>query len=365
MNGIDISSAQAGLDLSRIPFDFALIKATQGTGYTNPYCVGHVEQAASLGKSVGVYHYIGGGNAKGEAQFFVNSIRNWVGKHVIAVDWEQYQNSAWGNQSYLETVVSEIIRLTGVHPLIYAQQSVYGMISAVGRKYDCGLWVAQYASMEITGYQDSPWNEGAYDCAIRQYSSVGRLPGYGGNLDLDKFYGDRNTWNAYAKGTGASNIPAPAPSSNANVHYALHVLGGSWLSEVTNFGSGEDGFAGLPNHKHDLLYAKVDTGLLKYRVHTARSGWLPWVSQGNPNDTVTGCAGNPGEPIDGVQFYYVTPEGEPLKQAWYRSQTTARAGWLPVCCDDGTSVKGFDGWAGILGEPLDRLQVKVNDGNPF
>lgn len=214
MNGIDISSAQAGLDLSKIPFDFVIVKATQGTNYTNPYCVGHVDQAASLGKLVGVYHYIGGGNAKGEAQFFVDSIRNWVGKHVIAVDWEQYQNSAWGDQSYLETVVSEVIRLTGVHPLIYGQQSVYDTIAAVGRKYDCGLWVAQYADMNPTGYQDSPWNEGAYVCAVRQYSSVGRLPGYGSNLDLDKFYGNADQWNAYAHNAGG-NTPPPAPAPPA------------------------------------------------------------------------------------------------------------------------------------------------------
>lgn len=214
MNGIDISSVQAGLDLSKIPFDFAIVKATQGTNYTNPYCVGHVDQAASLGKLVGVYHYIGGGNAKGEAQFFVDSIRNWVGKHVIAVDWEQYQNSAWGDQSYLETVVSEVIRLTGVHPLIYGQQSVYNTIAAVGRKYDCGLWVAQYADMNPTGYQDSPWNEGAYACAVRQYSSVGRLPGYGSNLNLDKFYGNADQWNAYAHNAGG-NTPPPAPAPPA------------------------------------------------------------------------------------------------------------------------------------------------------
>ena len=234
MNGIDISSAQAGLDLSKIPFDFAIIKATQGTNYTNPCCVGHVDQAASLGKLVGVYHYIGGGNAKGEAQFFVDSIRNWVGKHVIAVDWEQYQNSAWGDQSYLETVVSEVIRLTSVHPLIYGQQSVYDTIAAVGKKYDCGLWVAQYADMNPTGYQDSPWNEGAYACAVRQYSSVGRLPGYGSNLDLDKFYGNADQWNAYAHNTnGNTPPPAPAPpappANNANTGTTYVVQRGDTL----------------------------------------------------------------------------------------------------------------------------------------
>ena len=149
------------------------------------------------------------------------------------------------------------------------------------------------------------------------------------------------------------------------MRYALRNLNGGWNAEVTNFGDGEDGFAGVPNGRHDLLYVKVDKGSVKYRVHIVGGGWLDWVTKGDPNDTVHGCAGVPGRAIDGVQVYYVTPEGREFQQAWYRSQTTARAGWLPVCCDDGSSVDGYDGWAGMLGEPLDRLQIGIGTSNPF
>lgn len=82
----------------------------------------------------------------------------------------------------------------------------------------------------------------------------------------------------------------------------------------------------------------MDKGDLRYRVHTAQSGWLDWVNKGNPNDKVYGCAGMPGEAIDGVQIYCTTPKGQAFSQAYYRSQTTLRSGWLPICCDDGTSV---------------------------
>lgn len=180
-----------------------------------------------------------------------------------------------------------------------------------------------------------------------------------------------------AFGVNAGSAPAPAPQpqpqhqpsgkplGKVNVRYALHNLNCSWNAEVTNFGGGEDGFAGVPNGKHDLLYVKVDKGSVKYRVHIVGGGWLDWVTKGDPNDTVHGCAGVPGRAIDGVQVYYVTPEGREYQQAWYRSQTTARAGWLPVCCDDGNSVSGYDGWAGMLGEPLDRLQISIGTSNPF
>lgn len=160
----------------------------------------------------------------------------------------------------------------------------------------------------------------------------------------------------------------PVPSFPTNVYYGLRVLGGNWLEEVTNFNNSDtngDGFAGLPYNSHDLLYVRVDKGSLRYRVHTIQSGWLDWVSQGNPNDTVNGCAGMPGEAIDGVQLYYTTPSGQPLSQVYYRSQTIDRYGWLKVCCDDGTSLAGFDGWAGIFGEQLDRLQIGIGLSNPF
>ena len=109
----------------------------------------------------------------------------------------------------------------------------------------------------------------------------------------------------------------------------------------------------------------MDKGDLRYRVHTAQSGWLDWVNKGNPNDKVYGCAGMPGEAIDGVQIYCTTPKGQAFSQAYYRSQTTLRSGWLPICCDDGTSVAGFDGWAGMYGEPLDRLQIGIAPSSPF
>lgn len=155
------------------------------------------------------------------------------------------------------------------------------------------------------------------------------------------------------------------PSANVNVTYALRTLNGSWLDSVTNFGSGDDGFAGTPNGQHDLLTVGVSHGSVKYRVHTMGVGWNDWVTESDKNDTVNGCAGVEGAPIDGVQIVYITPDGEEYQQAYYRSQTTKRTGWLGVCCDDGTSIQGFDGYAGMLGEPLDRLQISINSANPF
>lgn len=208
MNGIDISNWQKGIDLAAVPCDFAICKATQGTGYTSPDCVRQVEQAMSLGKKVGVYHYIGGQGAVAEMDFFIDSIKNWVGKVMIVLDWERGENAAWGSLGYLEQCIARVKERTGIPPVVYASASVFPW--DLCRKHNCGAWVAQYADNNATGYQDSPWNEGKYGCMMRQYSSHGRLPGYGGNLDMNKFYGDASAWDKYANPNGAAQ-PAPQP----------------------------------------------------------------------------------------------------------------------------------------------------------
>ncbi|EOH92048.1 hypothetical protein UAO_00588, partial [Enterococcus villorum ATCC 700913] len=124
------------------------------------------------------------------------------------------------------------------------------------------------------------------------------------DLRLDANYLAEDGFNYYEvwRPSDTSNYPTDniqsiqptLPSFTTNVHYCLRVLGGTWLSEITNFNDTDAyGFAGLPRNQHDMLYIKVDSGTLRYRVHTIESGWLNWISKGDPNDLVNGCAGNP------------------------------------------------------------------------
>ena len=219
LNGIDIASYQSGIDLSVVPCDFVIIKATQGTGYINPDCDRAYQQAKRAGKLRGTYHYVGGGNAVAEADYYVNNIKGYIKDGLLAIDWEAEQNGAWGNEAYLEQLVRRVIERTGVKPLIYSMASRYAQVAAVAKKLDCGLWIAEYADMNPTGYQAHPWREGAYACAIRQYTSAGRLNGWGGNLDLNIAYMTRDQWAKYVnpggKPAAAPAKPAPAPAKPA------------------------------------------------------------------------------------------------------------------------------------------------------
>lgn len=202
LNGIDIASYQAGINLFAVPCDFVICKATEGTGYVNPDCNRAYQQAKAAGKLLGVYHYANGGNAVAEADYFLNNIKGYIGEAILCLDWERQNNALCGTggtaRKWISDWCNRIVEKTGVKPLIYASASLYSEVYGIG---NYGLWIAQYADNNATGYQEHPWNEGKYACAIRQYSSCGTLPGYGGRLDLDKFYGDAEAWRKYANST--------------------------------------------------------------------------------------------------------------------------------------------------------------------
>lgn len=208
LNVIDIASYQSGLDLTKMPaagLDGVIIKATQGTSYVNPYCNKHYGQAKQAGLLRGLYHYANGSGAIKEADYFVNSIKNYIGDAILVLDWEGEQNSQFGKNdvAYCKMFLDRVYEKTGVRPLIYMSKSVCRAHdwSSVAKNY--GLWAAQYANNNETGWQSNPWTDGASFgawsfAAIYQYSSHGKLKGYDGRLDLDLAYMTAEAWNKYA-----------------------------------------------------------------------------------------------------------------------------------------------------------------------
>lgn len=284
LNGIDISNWQAGINLAAVPADFVIAKATQGTGYVSPDCARQVEQARQAGKRFGVYHYVSGGNAVAEANYFVDNCANWIGKGLFCIDWESDENSAWGNEGYLEQLVAQVKARTGIPPIIYTMASRYAQVAAVANRQNCGLWIAQYANNVPTGYQDTPWNEGAYACVIRQYSSTGRLPGYGGNLDLNKFYGDGATFDKYVTGGGSGSNVAPSQPADPLAGRSDDDLANAVIRD--EFGSGDARKQKLGG-RYDAVQALVNQKLAK----PASSGRTYTVQ---PGDTLSSIAAKLG-----------------------------------------------------------------------
>lgn len=227
MKGIDISHWQNGLDLSKIDFDFVIIKATEGTRFLDPCCDSFYRKAKSMGKHLGVYHYANGTDYKEEADYFINRVKDYIGEAILVLDWESHGNLQWNknDREWIENWCNYIYSQTQVMPVVYIQKSAMDKVNGL----IFPLWIAQYADNKPTSYQETPWNEGAYACVMRQYSSCGRLLGYDSNLDLDKFYGDSSLWNRLAgKTTAAVNLP-----EGSTLELAIKVMQGA-------YGNGED-----------------------------------------------------------------------------------------------------------------------------
>lgn len=236
LQGIDCASYQAGIDPSKVQADFIIVKSTQGTTYVNPDFRRLAEATLAAGKALGIYHYASGGNATDEANHMLDVAGGYIGRAIFCLDWEGVQNKLFESgqdSAWIDEFCSVIEGRVGSSCLVYISKSV--MHYADGHK----LWVAQYANMNRTGYQDSPWNEGAYDCTVRQYTSMGRLDGWGGDLDLNKAYMSREEWDAWAAGNGA---PASAPQHSVSNGSIAEVQ--AWL------GCNADGIYGPDTKKH-------------------------------------------------------------------------------------------------------------------
>lgn len=241
MRGVDVSNWQCDIDTYALDADFVVAGATWGVGGFNNMCLTNgVNQAANYqlgravdsGKSIGVYHYAMGRDANAEADFFIDNVRGYVGNAVLVLDWESQDNPQFGNGVWIETWVRHVHDRTQVWPIVYVQASALGQLTSYVREH-CGVWVAQYASMAATGYQETPWLYGAYGEVMRQYTSNGYVPGYAGRLDLNYFRGERWQWDAYAHGDGA-NVSAPETNIGGNVSQSpcVVVTSGDTLSGI-------------------------------------------------------------------------------------------------------------------------------------
>ncbi len=295
MNGIDISAWQgdAGINLAKVPFDFCVIKATEGTDYKNRYFAAHCDKVLSRKKLLGVYHYANGGNPQKEADSFLTYCKKYIGKAILVLDWEAKNNRLFGVKD-LEWCLqwcSYVQKKTGIKPLIYIQKSAMDAVKKAGY----GLWIAQYPDYVETGYQEHPWNEGAYNCLIRQYTSVGKLSGYSGSLDLNKAYISAASWRKLA--TKAVKIATIKPVKKSVNTIAREVLVGRW-------GNGADRKARLTKAGYD--YAKVQAAVNKLVKASQMSA--DNVVNAVAHEVIAGRWGNGQERIDRLKAAGYDPD---------------------------------------------------------
>lgn len=209
LRGLDISKWQS-VGTGDQAQDFVIIKATEGRGYVDSSCDAHYQRAKSQGKLLGVYHFARpdlGNSAQGEADWFVDNIKGYIGEAILVLDWEVCQS----NVSWAKAFLDRVYERTGVRPLIYMSAYYVNSINwSPVSSANYGLWIAGYpAKYDVPNPPapadgELPYKVGSWPfAALWQYSSSK------GKLDRDVAYMTKDGWRAYAAKNGQ---PAPAPS---------------------------------------------------------------------------------------------------------------------------------------------------------
>lgn len=199
MRGIDISGHQAGMDVGATDAEFVIVKATEGYNWYDPCMYGFATQVLDSGKLLGFYHFARTNSPETEAETFLSAVRQFLGRCILALDWEA--DAVSNGPSWAKRWLDYVYEQTGVKPIIYMSKSVCREWdwSEVAAEYE--LWAAQYPNYEPQGWNDNPWTDGGSFGAwgwdmpfIYQYSSVGGIPGYWGNLDKNICYASAEKW---------------------------------------------------------------------------------------------------------------------------------------------------------------------------
>lgn len=259
--GIDVSSNQPSNISSLVANDFVIAKASGNPpgfawDYVNPYHAQQVNEALDKHGRAGLYHFTYGNDATAEADLFLRVSEPYIGRVVLVIDYEGDGALAQGRE-WLRTFIRRIKELTGINPIVYASSSVIKSQDLGGLCADenCAIWCANYYKgyEPINGYDTSGCVIGHDGAALWQFTSTGRLDGYSGNLDLNVFFGDGDTWMSYATGGGAVTVPSDHAATKDIDTLAVEVMAGKW-------GNGDE-------RKRNLASAGYDPAVVQARVN--------------------------------------------------------------------------------------------------
>ena len=236
--GPDVSSYQhtGPLDWRRVrkTRGFTIIKATQGTGYVNPYFAGDWAAAARAKLPRGAYHFADPAwpvsTADDQARAFVATTgrMNRPGDLPPVLDLELSGGLTPGQLVlWTQEWMREVRDLTGRTPMLYTYRSFWpaqmGDTHALAAD-GIPLWIADYNGGHSPGLIGG-WRT----WTMWQYTSAGVQAGISGRVDLSKFHGGVAAMRAFASGrSGAVSHATPsAPLALASTGSGQLVV--SWI----------------------------------------------------------------------------------------------------------------------------------------
>ncbi len=218
LEGIDVSNWQASIDWTKVAAAgkaFAIIKASEGTSYTDPYYATNHDGARAAGLRTGAYHFAQPdatpNDAILEADHFVAVLGLVKGDLIPALDLEVSGGlNVTALQAWVTSWLGEVTAKLGVRPMIYTSPNFWknnmGDSSALAAAGYKTLWIAHWGvtspTMPANGWGGHGWT-------FWQYTSSGSVPGIStGRVDLDRYNGTDLTGVTFGADFALSANPA-------------------------------------------------------------------------------------------------------------------------------------------------------------
>ncbi|MFF5074789.1 lysozyme [Micromonospora olivasterospora] len=192
--GMDVSSWQGNVNWSAAWNNgarFAYVKATEGTGYTNPYFAQQYNGSYNVGMIRGAYHFALPNQSSGatQANYFVDHGGGWSrdGKTLpgaLDIEYNPYGATCYGlsqasMRSWIASFVNQYFARTGRWATIYTTTDWWTTCTGNTSQFAANnpLWIARYAS--TVGALPAGWPTYSF----WQWADSGVFPG------------DQNVWN--------------------------------------------------------------------------------------------------------------------------------------------------------------------------
>ncbi|WP_342670471.1 GH25 family lysozyme [Haloglycomyces albus] len=215
VQGVDVSHWQGSINWSAVRNDgieFAYIKATEGTSYTDPQFNSNYPNAYYAGVVRGAYHFARPNYSAGstQANFFASNGGAWSADDRTlpgVLDIENnpsgamcYGLSASQMRSWITDFYNTYKARTGRDVVIYTTASWWNTCTNYwsGMASKSPLWVAHWTSSENPSLP-AGWNNTFW--TFWQYTNSGSVSGISGNVDRNKFNGSRSRLIALANNT--------------------------------------------------------------------------------------------------------------------------------------------------------------------
>lgn len=268
--GIDISAHNGDIDLAALKrngVQFAIIRVGYGTkGTLDSKFRRNADLCKSIGLPFGFYWYsyaLDVNGAAEEARHFLNAVAPYKDSYSMGCwfdmeDADGYKRkNGMPSNSTLRAMCAkfcEIVENAGYYAGIYASQSWFNNQLNGGEINRYDKWIAQWPTNGSIQKGLATPASAKSGVNLWQFTSVGRISGYNGNLDCNYAYKDK-----MVNGTagGGSVEPQPQPSKSID-EIADEVIAGAW-------GNGED-------RKNRLTAAGYDYNAVQARVNEKLGG---------------------------------------------------------------------------------------------